>query len=180
MTPQPGDFFVTRTEHGSLSATLMSALIQWGTDSDVNHAGVCVSPGLVIEARPGGAGYAPLSQYMGSNTQWSTGIIATPVSAPSHIVANAIATIGTPYGWSDCIALALGQSRFGRRVDTTQALEYQPWWVRRLMRFDRLICSQLVDQVYSQCGVHLFTDGRPYGLVSPADLEGLLKMGAVL
>ncbi len=37
-----------------------------------------------------------------------------------------------------------------------------------------MICSQLVDFVYMQSGIHLFNDGRWPGYVTPADLASLL------
>ena len=165
MMPQLGDFFVMRTEHSGLRDELMAACIQWGTDSDVNHAGVYVGivDGVesIVEARPGGAGYAPLSQYMGSNTRWSGGV-GIPQSSPwrEFIVHHAKALIGTPYGWGDIIAIALSSKRLGGHVDATASWVRQPWWIKRLARTDRLICSELVDYAYCLAGVHLFSDGR--------------------
>lgn len=37
-----------------------------------------------------------------------------------------------------------------------------------------MICSQYVDYAYNQCGVHLFTDGRWCGYVTPMDLAKLI------
>jgi cell wall-associated NlpC family hydrolase len=172
--PLPGDFMVARTRFAPLQAQLMSACIQWGTNSDVNHAGIHVGDGQVIEARPGGAGYAPLTEYMGDNTRWSAGYGITSGLQRAAIVAAAEHLIGTPYGWGDCVAIALAQARLGGHVDAHADWTHQPWWVKRLARTDRLICSQLVDQAYLLAGVHLFSDGRYPGMVSPADLQALM------
>ena len=40
-----------------------------------------------------------------------------------------------------------------------------------------LICSQLVDLVYAEAGIHLFTDNRWPGYVTPADLANLILKG---
>jgi len=84
------------------------------------------------------------------------------------IVDHARGHIGAPYSWVDdaCIGLA---DMFRWHV---------PTWVRtRLARPDRLMCSQLVDTAYLKAGVHLFSDGRPPGMVAPSDLLLLVQGG---
>ena len=180
--PQPGDWFVT--SNGPLDSTLagsiFSNLIQWGTNSRFNHAGVCVSPTDVVEAQPGGARRSPLDGYLGDNTVWSDGYgLTDPQLQRPAIVAAAEQLVGVPYGWGDIVAIILAQKRLGkwRRLDAEKALEQQPWWVRRLARTDRLICSELVDLACHMAGVILFNDRRPFGLVSPGDLDRLLLSG---
>lgn len=176
--PQPGDFFVTEYRGTEWRAQLMSYAIQWGTASHVNHAGIYIGDGQVIEARPGGAGYAPAAGYLGSNTKWSS--LPVLASQAEAIVAAAIEHIGTPYGWLDAVAIAVAQRRLGGHLDTTKPIEQQPWWYRRIGRADRLICSQLVDLAYYEAGIHLFDDGRAFGLVSPGDLENIIDEGHTL
>jgi cell wall-associated NlpC family hydrolase len=172
MTPKPGDFFVTESLSTEWRGQLMAYAIQFGTKSHVNHAGLYIGGNQIIEARPDGAGYAPLSEYQSRNTVWS----ALPLTDTQRTdIANAATTlIGTPYGWPDAIAIALAQPRLGRHLDTTKPLDQQPWWYKRIAREDRLICSQLVDYAHYLGGVNLYDDGRPFGLVSPADLEKLV------
>jgi len=76
---------------------------------------------------------------------------------------------GIPYNWPDIVAIGLAQRRLGRLVTP------RSWLARRLSRGDRLICSQLVDVCYEAAGLHLFTDHRPAGLVSPGDLLDLIR-----
>jgi hypothetical protein len=92
------------------------------------------------------------------------------------VAAAGASLIGTPYGWPDCVAIALAQDRLEKwkRVDAHLPIDQQPWWVRRLARTDKLICSQLVDYALFLGGVNLFTDGRPFGLCSPGDLASTL------
>lgn len=177
MTPRPGDFFVT--SNGPLDSTLVgsvaSNLIQWGTNSIYNHAGLCVDPATVVEAQPSGARPSSITGYLGTNTRWS----AMPLSDAERTLAAQAGKnlVGTPYGWPDIVAIILAQQRLGRwrRVDATKPIGQQPWWVQRLSRTDRLICSELVDYALFLAGVHLFDDGRPFGLVSPGDLGRLLQ-----
>lgn len=176
--PKLGDFFVTRGTGTEWRTQLMCMAIQFGTASNVNHAGVFVGGGQVVEARPGGAGYAPVSDYLGPNTKWSS----LPLTDMQRSVINAQARslIGIPYGWLDCFAVAIAQKRLGRHLDVTKPIDKQPWWYRRIARQDRLICSELVDLVHFRADVHLFDDGRPFGLCSPADLERVIDAGHTL
>jgi len=178
--PAPGNFFLT--SNGPLDSTLTGSLasnaIQWATASPYNHAGICVDHYTVIEAQPGGARRTHINGYLGGNTVWSTGYALTAAQRVA-IVAAAGTLLGTPYGWGDIAAIALAQQRLGRfhRIDALIPYGRQPWWVRRLARPDRLICSQLVDLAHLLGGVHLFADGRPSGLCSPGDLGRLLTVG---
>jgi cell wall-associated NlpC family hydrolase len=168
--PRIGDFFVVRTNGW------LARIVRFGCSSTVNHAGVYVGNGQVVEARPGGAGYKPLSTYL--TALWSTDNLPTEFvptdSQRQKIVANAVKDVGTPYGMLDILAIALGQKRLGDLIKTDKALDKQPWWVRRLVSRKTLICSQLVDLSYKDSGIHFFTDLRIPGLVSPEDLRELL------
>jgi hypothetical protein len=68
----------------------------------------------------------------------------------------------------DLLAVGLAQKRTGHVVTGRE------WWVKRLSDNGRLICSQAIDVEYLKAGIHLFTDGRLSGLVSPGDLDRLL------
>ncbi|GGM12959.1 hypothetical protein [Nakamurella endophytica] len=178
----PGDFCLVHAT-GRLRDRWMGALVQWVTDSPCEHAAVYVGhvdgydKPQCVEARPGGAGFIDADHYTG-RALWSGGRLPAhliPTDAQRQaIVAAALAKVGTPYGVLDIVAIGLAQRRLGSRVDARRAIAEQPWWVRRLMRTDRLICSELIDLVYEEAGVHLFTDGRPHQLVAPSDLWVLL------
>lgn len=157
MTPLPGDFGVVRT------GGWQGRLIRIGTDSPVNHAFVYVGDGKVIEARPGGAGYARLSKYR--NVKWSTGVPSLELTDAqrAQVFAAAERLVGTPYSWVDIAALSL--ACLGLRW---RALD------KRIERLDRLICSQLADVLRERIGSHLFTDGRLPCQVTPGDLLDLI------
>lgn len=175
MTLLPGDYLVTPT-HGNWRTRIAAFLIRYGTESPVNHSALYVGEVAgydkpqIIEARPGGAGYADWDSY--SDCTWSTSRLPldlVPTDEQRILIAQAATgMVGTPYGWLDLVAIALAQRRLGRVVDGDE------WWVRRIASSRTLICSQLVDRAYLEAGVHLFDDGRIPGLVSPGDLSRLL------
>lgn len=72
------------------------------------------------------------------------------------------ALVGTPYGFSDYLALAL--HHLAPHSPLTRG-------VRRYVSGNgRMICSQLVDHLLCKAGYHLFTDGRLPQDVTPGDL----------
>jgi cell wall-associated NlpC family hydrolase len=164
VTPQIGDYGVVAT-YGNWHNRLAGWAIRFGTDSKVNHAFVYVGGGQIVEAAPGGARINDVDAY--DNITWSH---SQPWAITRHHIAHAArGMVGTPYGWLDIFAIALAQGRTGRLVND------RTWWVKRVQRTDRLICSQLVDLAYQQSGIHLFNDGRLPGLVSPGDLAQLIR-----
>lgn len=155
MTPRLGEFFVVRTDD------LAGAAIRAVTHSTVNHAGVYVGHGMIVEAQPGGACLTPASVYR--DATWSGPGIT---QGQGHLIAQqARSHIGDPYSWVDCACIGL-----------TDLLGWHvPGAVRdRLENPHRNMCSQLVDRAYADAGVHLFTDGRIPGDVSPEDLRALI------
>jgi cell wall-associated NlpC family hydrolase len=183
MTPAIGDFFVcdSFTAGGGFWANLPSKGIQWGTRSGFNHAGIYVGDHQVIEAQPSGVARSPSAQYEGDNTEWSSGygldgVRGYEAAQVRHVIADwAVSQLGKPYGWPDIAAITLAQQRLGSRIDVRRALAEQPWWVRRLISPDTLICSQLVALAYQHAGVQLYVDGWLPQLVTPGDLARLLR-----
>lgn len=150
--PQLGAWFTARTPG------LYGTLIRWGTNSSVNHAGIYLGNGEVIEALSAGAAVSPVANYDGE-LHWSTYPLTD--EQRTRVVEEARKLIGVPYSWVDvaCVALAhlIG-------VHVSEPVR------KRLRRQDRLMCSQLVDTAYLNAGIHLFGDGRLPGDVSPGDL----------
>lgn len=136
---------------------LMGWLIGLGTWSKYSHAFVYVGDGRVVEARPSGAAVAPLSQYTPGHILWSDDVLS--VEQAQSVTLSAMKCVGTPYGFLDIVAIALHTMRL-------------PWkWVeRRVLREDRMICSQLVAWCGDQAGID-WKCGRAYDQeVTPADL----------
>jgi hypothetical protein len=176
MEPGLGDYFVTRTTPAGCGLTgyMFAAAIQWATASDYNHAGIYVGNGQIVEATPSGARITDVSNYQNGHTLWSQGLHLTSAAQRERVALEARNLVGTKYGYLDIIALALAQKRLGGHVNALRGMDQQPWWVRRMARTDRLVCSELVDYAYYLAGVHLFDDGRPFQLVAPSDLAQLI------
>lgn len=171
-------------------------LIEWGQkvverqDYTYTHAFLVVDNDLVIEAEPRGAIFSPLSKYEGrEDVVFSDLPIQLEVQRAqagwakvgySYAMDEAAATYeqllrsrvvrfgqqceGIGYSYLDYFALAL--ERFNVHIKAVQ---------NRVAREDRMICSQLVDWVYGQVGLHLFDDGRLPQDVTPGDLEGYIR-----
>lgn len=151
MTPRVGDYGTVRT------SGVPAALIRLGTRSPVNHAFIYAGNGRIVEAQPGGAVWTELHY---TNIHWSDHFLTR--DQRWSIAKAAHSMLGTRYGWADIAALS-----FACAGIRSHAID------KRIERTDRLICSQLVDKAYELAGLHLFTDGRLPGEVTPGDLYNL-------
>jgi cell wall-associated NlpC family hydrolase len=162
--PQPGDFGLC-----SISGDVgrLIRLGQWLNGDGFTgweHAFVFVGDGQIVEAMPGGARLADVSEYDGRPLLWSTGRIPLTDGQRAAVAGAARGFLGVPYGFGDYLSLAL--LRFHVR----------PGWVKRRVASNRtMICSQLVDASLLAAGVHLYADGRIPGDVTPGDLWELIR-----
>lgn len=152
----PGDFGLVG--HNSLASPFIRlAQLLYGDASEYSHAFI-VTDGLlgdIIEAQAGGIQSANLSKYPADRLIFSHFKLST--RERKLIVNTALGLVGTPYGFSDYVALALHHWGFD-------------WMDKRVKTNKRMICSQMVDYCYQQAGVHLFNDNRLPGYVPPGDL----------
>ena len=94
---------------------------------------------------------------------WSSGIIELTTSQRDGTVAWCEAHPCVTYSWPDYGAIA------------AHALHLPvPGLKAFIVSTDSMICSQYVDSAYADTGVHLFSDDRWPGYVTPGDLAGLL------
>ncbi len=123
--------------------------------------------GYTLGAYPGGADLVPLPPVEDqAEWLWSTGSIELTAPQRTAIVKNALALKGTPYSALDYFAIA------GHRLhipDPDHELQ------KYIESTHHLICSQLVDLVYCQAGVHLFNDMRWAGYVTPDDIARVIQ-----
>ena len=155
----PGDYLVTAT------GGWVARVIRWVTRSTVNHAAIYIGGGQIVEGYAPGARIRPV-------TEWPDAICSTVKLTGTERLAicrYATAAAGTPYNYLDIAA------QFFVRACGWHAPRFV---LDRLSRPDRLQCAQLVDLAYFAAGVQLFPDGRPFGLVAPSDLLGLIDRAA--
>ena len=151
-TPQPGDYFAIQT-HG-----IAALAIQVGTRSRWNHAAIYVGDGRIVEAKPRGVVYSPITDY--ARTDYVISAVPFDAWQRQKIVAAAdrLVAARVGYGWLDIVALAAVQ--FGR---------CPAWLENRAKRDDRLVCSQVVSSCWAAAGVEAVPGKDPWA-VTPGDL----------
>jgi hypothetical protein len=131
-------------------------------------------PAKAVEAMPSGARLIDISD------RWNESYVYVRLNdhAPEvrwRAAVHALAMIGTPYSFSDYLALFL--KRLG--INTPRLDR----WISRLDPHGyprRAICSQLVDFALSKAGIKVFDDGRLSQNVVPGALfYQLLRIGGV-
>jgi uncharacterized protein YycO len=163
--PVPGCIGLTNIE-GPVGALIrFGQLLNGDGFANFEHAFIVTTDNRLVEAMPGGARIASLDEYAGQHVEY-----VAPASLSQEqgalIAAAAERYVGVPYSFADYAALAA--HRFHAPVPG----------LRRFVADTRhQICSQLADQAYQDAGIHLFTDGRWPGYVTPADLARLLGGG---
>lgn len=169
--PQPGEFFVVRT------AGWAGRGIRLVTDSDVNHAGTLLdADGTTLEAQPGGARFGHISAY--PHALWSgmnpdlrlskveaAAVIEAAYGHGPRVGPDGEKIPGDRYSWFDCACIGLAKLT-GEHVPRLCRM--------RLENPHMNMCSQLVDVIRTDAGIHLFRDMRLAGDVSPGDLRNLI------
>jgi hypothetical protein len=171
----PGAFFLSTIP--GLVGRGVSALQAFARGGSLwTHAGIYVGDGQVVQAEPGGVKLRDLPDWLAPEPLlWSDAPIQRhlasldfPPAWPSQyekltrqrVVKAALDLVHSPYAWLDYLTIAGAEWRV-------------PGWERIRGRVDKsgaLLCSSLVDRAYTIAGIHLFTDHRPPGQVTPADL----------
>lgn len=150
------------TIHGPVGVVVGFGQLLTGDASRFQHAGILDGEGNVIEAAPRGVRTVPLSRYLDGRPIAFGWMIPLTDDERAQVVAEARALLGRRYSWLTYLYLAL------------VTLGLHPRLIRKRVASDkRLICSALVDHAYARAGVHLFTDGRIPGDVTPGDLANL-------
>jgi hypothetical protein len=175
-----GSFLLTRST-SRVSRLITAAEGLTGDGTRYSHAALVVDGGHVVEALPGGARLTPLIRYVGRggnvvvcDAPIRVAVVDAVASGQIHpweatdhedtvrarVAAAGRALAGTPYSFLDYLSLFLLHAGI------------RPAWLVRFVDNRRhMICSQLVDTAYEAAGLHLFTDGRFPGDVTPGDLD---------
>lgn len=155
-----GDFGLTRINGAAGAAIRLGQWLNGDSFVDYEHAFIALDDGTLLEAEPGGARIRPITDY--PRAIYSGWTLTSDQRAA--IVAQARTLIGVPYSAADYLALAA--HRLGVPV---------PGLRHYIGDSGHMICSQLVDEVYWSAGLHMFTDHRWPGYVTPAALMRVLE-----
>lgn len=156
--PSPGYVGLVRIRGAVGGAIRVGQWLNGDGYADVEHAFIYVGDGQIVEAEPGGARLAALSEYAGSPLVW----LRCPAPCQARVAAAARGLLGTPYSFADYAALA------------THRLHIPAPGLRRYIAdTGHLICSQLADEAARRGGWQLYDDGRWPGYVTPGALREL-------
>jgi hypothetical protein len=144
----PGSFFLTRIG-GRTGWWVGTAQAVCGMPSRWTHAGV-------VSDAPVRLAVAQFARGLSHPLQ----VDAYEHDLRADVVDAARAFEGIPYSFADYAALAA----LHLHAPSTRLRRY-------VQASGHLICSALVDRVYSDVGIHLYDDGRYPGDVTPADLD---------
>ncbi len=162
MQPRPGDFGLSRIG-GPTGLLVRAGQFVIGDGQRFTHAFIVTDAHRVLEARPGGAAYRPLSHYVGRAVFSTNAIDLTPAQR-ERIVWAARGCLGVGYSFLDYLAIGLHRT----------GADHQ-WLHRYIDSTGHMICSQLVHHCYLVAGVDLSPRHRP-GQVSQDITPGELSM----
>ena len=127
--------------------------------ADFEHAFVFIGNGRIVEAEPGGARIAELTEYANDTVVW----LNCPEQYGPQVANAALFLVGTPYSFADYLALAL--HRFHIPAPGLRSF---------IASGKHALCSQLADRAAALGGWHLL-QGVWEGYVTPASIYELVK-----
>lgn len=157
----PGDFGLVSIKGNVGFLIRLGQFLNGDGFRDFEHAFIYIGDGKIVEAEPGGARIADLSEYDGREILWSSGLIELTDAQRQVIVEAAKNDVGTPYSYLDYLAIALYRLHIKH-----------PGVAKRVEESKHLICSQLVAKEYALAGSHL--TGKPAYLTTPGGLDRYL------
>jgi hypothetical protein len=157
--PRPGDIILVPFA-GPIGwlITLLQAVVA-GDPSRYSHAAVVIDSEWAVQATFPRAEIAPLSELLARRP---CAVLVVPPDADylrPRIVEAALGMVGVRYQFAAYLYIGLAKLRIRPR-----------WLLRLLASRAALICSALADRAWADAGLHCFTDGRPFGAVTPGDL----------
>jgi len=157
-----GDYVCVNIKGHTPWGWFIAQAIKHFTHSEYDHAFVIVgADGTIVEAKPTGAEVSNITEYAGMDMKFYTYPI--PGKMRKAIADNARGFVGVKYGFLDIVYLGL----------TANGLKFK-WLLKKVLREDRMICSQLVATSGVKAGTRLWLCGKADPqLVTPADLAKL-------
>lgn len=143
-----------------LAETPLSRWFSKDTEPPYQHAFLYLGDGKILEAEPGGARIADVTEY--SVIYWCTGIASRFTAEQlDNVARSAPDFVNVPYSFLDYFALA------ARRLRVFPLYPILRVYVRSTRH---KICSALADAMYQANGLQVFRDRRWDGDVMPMDL----------
>jgi hypothetical protein len=164
--PEPGDIGLTSITGPVGRLIKLGQWLNGDGFGPYQHVFVVLPDGQLVEAMPGGADVARLSEYDDREVTYVSPEGLTDAQRTA-ICEAARKYQGIPYSFLDYVALAA--HRFHLPV---------PGLRRYIESTGHMICSQMADRAYLDAGVRLFDDGRWPGYVTPMALADLLATPA--
>lgn len=158
--PNPGDIGVVRITGDVGRLIRIGQWLNGDGYADYEHCFVYIGNGQIVEAEPGGARIAELTEYADRDIAW---LRCPPEHGPA-VAAAAHGLVGTKYSFADYLAIAAHRLHLPI-----------PGLRRYVASSGRLICSALADRAAQLGGWTLFNDGRWNGFVDPADIWNLIS-----
>lgn len=158
--PQPGDIGCTQIRGDVGRLIRLGQWLNGDGFANYEHCFVYLGNGQIIEAEPGGARIADLTEYDARAIAW----VRCPDEHRQAVAAAARSLEGTKYSALDYFALALHRFHIPA-----------PGLRRFIQSSGHLICSQFADRAARIGGWNLFRDGRWDGFVDPAEIAALAE-----
>lgn len=154
----PGDVVFTKVGMpGVITIKIGQSFV--GDDDRYHHTAIAIGEDMLMEARP------PQARIVGIDPNHSSIWYRLPLTDEQrddiHHSSRAFFKIGVikyhwmVYPWIGMLHLGMSPQRFRQA----------------LLKSDRRICSQMVDEQLTDVGYHLFNDNRSYLDVTPGDIR---------
>lgn len=164
-TIQPGDFFLTEISGKYPKLIVNLGQMICGEPSQFSHAGIYLGNNLVLEGMPGGAQVNEIFKYNNKpfiHSYWDlTYLQRQDLVNAAWVYAPHGAKAGVGYSLGTYAAIGL-HARFPK-YNGEPLKNY-------ISKTGEAICSQLVDQINLDAGLHMFQDNRWPGYVMPSSL----------
>lgn len=157
--PLPGDIGCTQIQGDVGWLIRLGEHLNGDKFAQFQHAFVAIGNGQIVEAEPGGARIADLSEYDARTVVW----VRCPPEDGAEVAQAARNLVGTPYGFWDYAALAA--HHFHLPIPGLKRFVNSP---------ATLICSQLCVVAARRGGWDLL-EPTPAGFVTPAELAALAE-----
>lgn len=158
--PQPGDVLCTQITGDVGRLIRFGQWLNGDGFADFEHCAIYIGNGQIVEAEPGGARIAELTEYDQRAVAW----LRCPPQFGEAVAEAARGLVGTPYSFLDYLAIALHRFHIPA-----------PGLRKFIASRKHEMCSALADLAAMLGGWHWYDDGRWEGYVTPADVWALIQ-----